>query len=379
MDEFVNSRTSFRTPPGSLAVGADRLCRCVSTRICHIPVHQTYRTMSSNFRDPLGLALRMFRSENPTARWLLVREVSNVLLGPLDVILSRFERRRLRQAQDLEAPVVLIVGGPRSGTTIVYQVLARYLPVTYVSNWVAAFKRSPITAGSLVRRWTQGLRTQRPNYFGSVAGFDGPNDAFPIWNRWFGESRSEPSPLTESAAADMRRFMAAWQATFGLPLLNKNNRNAMCIDALAAALPQAYFVVVHRQPYYVAQSLLLSRKEVQGDSNRGWGILSRDSDPAQAMDDVMAVCEQVKAFERRLQEQIEHLDASRFVEIGYEQFCADPAAAIQAIYQLVWKDREPLTLPPIDPMDSADSVRLPGDIARRICESFAKQAFPAST
>src|SRR5690606_9730638 len=103
---------------------------------------------------------------------------------------------------------------------------------------------------------------------------------------------------------------------------------------------------------------------------RAWGVLSRDSDPALEMDDVVAVCDQVKAFESRLGEQIARLDRSRFVEIGYEEFCLDPAAAIQTTYRLVWKGSEPLPLPPMEPMDSADSVRVPAEIAKRIRESL---------
>ncbi|MGE0315495.1 MAG: sulfotransferase [Lautropia sp.] len=322
--------------------------------------------MPRNFRDPIGLAVRMLSSRNPTARWLLLREVSNLLLMPLDRLLAVFERRRLRKAPDVDAPVILVVGGPRSGTTIVYQVLARQLPVTYVSNWVAAFARSPISAGLLVRRWTQGLKTQRANYYGSVAGFDGPNDGFPIWNRWFGESRSEPAALSDAAAVDMRRFMAAWYQAFGLPLLNKNNRNVLCIDDLAAALPGARFVIVERDPFFVAQSLLLSRKEVQGDSNRGWGVLGRDADPAQGMDDVTAVCHQVHAFKARLQEQLSRLPRSRYVEVDYEAFCRDPADAVRRVRRLVWNDTDLPEAAPVASLDLADSIRLPEETVRKI-------------
>jgi hypothetical protein len=81
----------------------------------------------ANFRDPVGLLLRMLRSGDRAARGALVRELSGVALLPLDRALAIAERRRLRTAPDVIQPLVFVVGAPRSGTTLVYQALARFL------------------------------------------------------------------------------------------------------------------------------------------------------------------------------------------------------------------------------------------------------------
>lgn len=292
----------------------------------------------ANFRDPLGLAWRMLRSPNRAARAVLVREALALALIPFDLALSPFERIALNQARNTPAdsddafPLILVVGGPRSGTTLTSQLLARHLPVTYTSNWTSCFPNAPLTATRLMPRWARNPRAQATtNYFGHAAGLDAPHDAFFLWNRWLGPARAHAQPLTERHARDMRRFFRAWHRAFARPVLNKNNRNALCMDSIARALPGARFVVVRRDPVYVAQSLIEARREVQGSVSAGWGLLSRDADPTDPLGHVHAVCDQIEAFTRAIDDQLSRLPADRSVLLHYRTVCEDPAAAIEHV------------------------------------------------
>jgi hypothetical protein len=280
----------------------------------------------------------MLRSGDRAARGALAREVAHLALTPLDVALEPFEARRLRSAGSSMLPLILVVGSSRAGTTLVYQVLAQYLPVTYFSNLSSLFPRSPLTATRLFQRRIPAAGGRLHNYYGNTAGLAGPNDAFHIWNRWLGNDRYRaPEALPEEAVASMRRFFAAWTGTFGRPLLNKNNRNADCVGLLGRTLPEAFFVVVRRNPVDVAQSLLLAREAVQGDKRRKWGVRSYDQEtPSDPLGYVESVCRQVLEVERTLQEDLRTLDAARVIEVRYEEFCADPARQLERISGAVW-------------------------------------------
>ena len=52
----------------------------------------------ANFRDPVGLAWRMLRSGDATARSVLLREGLGMAARPLDALLSGREARRLQAA-----------------------------------------------------------------------------------------------------------------------------------------------------------------------------------------------------------------------------------------------------------------------------------------
>ncbi len=296
------------------------------------------RGMHANFGDPVGLVLRMLRSGDRAAREALLREAAQLALSPLDCCLRVAEERRLRSAGSSILPLVLIVGSSRAGTTIVYQALARYLPVTYFSNLSALFPRAPLTASRLFQRSIPTTLGGLHNYYGNTSGLGGPNDGFHVWNRWLGQDRyTAPDALSEEAIAGMRRFFAAWTEAFGRPLLNKNNRNADCVGLLGRSLPEATFVVVRRNAIDVAQSLLVARQEIQGDKRRKWGVRSFDQEgAADPLGYVDSVCRQIVDLDRKLSQEVLSLATHRVIHIQYEDFCASPGDSIARISDRVW-------------------------------------------
>lgn len=293
----------------------------------------------SNFRDPIGLVLRMLGSKNRAAYHALGRAAIAMGVAPLDWWWERKERQKLAAANPAKAkqPLVFIVGPPRSGSTLLFQTLAYYADATYLTNLTSMFPRSPISCASLFHSYRQSARQsprQFQNFYGQTSGFSAPNDGFEVWNRWLGEDRYRtPEAFDEHAISDMQHFFAAWTAEFDQPFINKNNRNAMCLGMLAEILPQATFVVIRREPLFVVQSLIEARLCVQGAKDRPWGLASvrdrsKESTPLQYVDDV---CDQVLEIEQRLQLQLRKVTPARYIELTYEGFCQQPLLTLQQI------------------------------------------------
>lgn len=295
------------------------------------PSHEPLSSGSSysNFRNPLGLVYRMLTSGKRAAWSALFREGLGKLAVPFDMLLSVSESKKLKAATDERLPVILIVGPPRSGTTLIYQVLGYSLDVTYPNNLGSLLPRSPITASRMATK----RRAEFQNFYGQTARMSGPNDAFHIWNRWLGSDRyTARTDLSDAEIDEMQRFFHAWTAVQQKPFLNKNNRNAECAGMLAKHLPSSYFVAVRRDPVCVARSLIKARAVVQGDKTVGWGLQCQEQhaneDPLGYVHDV---CDQVLKNEQSLTDQLLKLDPQRVIEITYESFCTDPDGCIRQI------------------------------------------------
>ena len=288
---------------------------------------------SENFQNPLGLLYRMLTSGKRAAYAALFHEALRIAARPFDTMLQRKESRTIQNAVPSQLPVVLVVGAPRSGTTLVYQTLARYMDVSYVTNLTSMFPRSPIS-GSRMLHWIPGRNSADfHNFYGQTARLQGPNDGFSLWNKWLGDDRYIPrTDLNEAEQQEMQQFFYAWGNAFGKPFLNKNNRNTGCLDLLSRVIPRASFIVVRRNPLLVAQSLIKAREQVQGDKTVGWGLHSHSSNTsADALSYVDDVCDQILKIERQLDEQLRHIPSHRLIEITYEGFCEDPAASLHQI------------------------------------------------
>lgn len=233
----------------------------------------------------------------------------------------------------LPLPLLLIVGPPRCGTTLVYQVLSYCLDVTFPTNFGSLFPKSPMTVNGAAGT----VRADFQSFYGQTARMSGPNDAFHLWNRWLGDDRYlTRTDLSETELNEMRQFFSAWSQKFGKPFLNKNNRNVHCIDFLEKTLPQAYFIGVFRDPICVARSLIHARQTVQGDRNVGWGLQCQEQHCRE--DDfgyVQDVCDQVLRNDADLQKQLDRLDQDRVIRIQYDSFCKDADDCVDQVISRV--------------------------------------------
>lgn len=317
----------------------------------------------SNFHDPLGLVLRMLRSRDRAAWAALQRAALGFLALPFDCAWEAAEQKRLREARPSNLPIILIVGAPRSGTTLFYQTLARFLPVSYLQNFAALFPRAPLTASVKLARLAQTQRADYHSYYGNTAGWAAPNDGFHVWNRWLGADRYRVAQqLSHAAQRDLQSFFHAWLATFQKPFLNKNNRNTACLALLAEALPNACFIEVRREPAYVVQSLLQAREHIQGSKAVGWGLASAQQTHG---DYVSAVCEQVHGIELKLQHDKLSLAPERFWSIAYEDFCREPCSTVEHVAQSFLRlsfDKEKMRRE-LKPFEATNKIRL-------ACEEF---------
>lgn len=299
-----------------------------------------------NFRDPVGLLRRMLVSRNRAAFDSLALAATRIGATPIDLALARREGQAVSSAAPRSnRPMLLIVGGPRTGSTLIYQCICQQLDVSYLDNLTAAFPRSPISFARLARR------SMRPparveNFYGNTRGISGPNDGFDVWNRWQGDDRYRVDlELMARSAEEMRRFFSAWSAEFTGPFVNKNNRQVSIVPELAEVLPNAVFLLIRRDPIMTAQSLLVARELVQGSRTAAWGALGEDSDDVGA-GALRAVARQIAAIERHLDRAVEALPPDRVIETTYEKFCADATGLLEHIGERIGasprSDRRPL-------------------------------------
>lgn len=104
-------------------------------------------------------------------------------------MLGRLESWQVSRHKDEPGlPPVFIIGAPRSGTTLLYQVMAARFQVAYSTNFLAMFYKASILGMALSQK-LHGGDSSEPNTFqshhGSTAGHAGPYEAGEFWYRWF--------------------------------------------------------------------------------------------------------------------------------------------------------------------------------------------------
>lgn len=269
-------------------------------------------------------------------------EKLEALLEEINTLLAPAERRVLERYHSPAQPLTLLVGSPRSGTTLVFQWLARLGLFSYPTNLLSRFWNVPYIGARLQRLLTD-PQYQFGNEFseleqasftfesslGKTRGLLAPNEFWYFWRRFF--PFKVVHHLSEEALSqvDTKTFLAelaAVESALEKPLAMK----AMIVNAnipfVNAALDKVVFIYVKRHPFYNAQSLLHARRAYSGDLKDWYSFRPPQYESLKDLDPISQVAGQIFYFNEEIERALAGIDETRWMQVAYEDFCSNPAS-----------------------------------------------------
>lgn len=261
----------------------------------------------------------------------------NDMLAPLELELEE------RNSTGAESSVAFILGPPRSGTTLVSQLVQQSQGFGTITNLTARLWKAPMIGlllaaslnlhrahGSLEFRSTRGM-TEKPWE---------PHEFGYFWSRWFDLGQN-----THQLDAEMRkkvdragliRAVGAMSSMFGLPLAFKNNTwFAFQADLLADFFPKSVFVACRRDAYFVAQSIWKQRVELYGDVTRWWSVRPPDYEEIIELPPIEQVARQAVSIEIATNESLAKIQRCRVVDADYRRVTSEPRRVVGEIADAV--------------------------------------------
>lgn len=247
----------------------------------------------------------------------------------------------LADERDLDEtyPTLHVIGVPRSGTTLLYQVAAAGLELGYVNNLTAAFWLAPSYGLRLSRR----LGLDRPGAgFASAYGrTDGPGEPHEFgyfWNhhlRYPDLCERPPGHEQEIDWDALRRAivnMAHWQ---GGPMAFKPMLLVWHLEAMLERMPGTCYVWIRREPRETALSLLGMRRSLFGSLETWASLRPGGPDWLAGEPPWRQVAAQVVALERAIAAAAARMGAAHVLEVRYEELCAAPGDTLERIRALL--------------------------------------------
>ena len=130
-------------------------------------------------------------------------KIKNSIFRPLNHILGPLQNNFLHK-EDLKYldlyPPVFIIGPPRSGTTVLYQLLCKHTNFSYINNFIGHWYRLPILAAKAYSILFQGGNELKLNSnFGKSKNHYGPNEFGEFWYKYFSKTHSFKDKNKKSA------------------------------------------------------------------------------------------------------------------------------------------------------------------------------------
>ena len=147
---------------------------------------------------------------------------------------------------------------------------------------------------------------------------------------------------------------------------------------MADCLDTSYFICLDRDPVYLAQSLLIASRFINGDENIPYGVdfnANRQPGDPHGLDAVDQVCSQVREYRRISFEQEKMIGSKRFIILPYEDFCADPARWVCHISDEILGQRldSEILRQKLKPFNLSNNVKIEPEIFSRIKRAFKQK------
>ena len=246
---------------------------------------------------------------------------------------TRLVRRYFRD----DLPTVFIVGVPRSGTTLLFQLMARHLEVGYVNNFMARYWMAPVYAARKFERVYPDCRWREDpeSDFGAAEGLMEPHEFSWFWQFWLEFGATDHLTREEWDAIDWeppRAEILALAGWFARPVVFKSiNYTNYHIAWLHELFPKARFIWMRRDPRYTAQSILGVRESRYGDRKRWWSVRPRDVEVWRHRPPEEQVAHQVHDIETAIEGAFAQLPARAGFTVSYEALTADPRRELAAL------------------------------------------------
>jgi hypothetical protein len=242
---------------------------------------------------------------------------------------------------------IFIIGVPRSGTTLLYQLIDFALPTCYFTNLTKMFRGRFITQPPLVLsawlakklRLIEHRKETFESRYGTTEGWGNPSDTGDIWRHWFSKGYYVGTGVLPYQQKRYLCRAVAWtERIFGRAFVDKTVDNTVRILALDEIFPTACFVQCIRSPLAIAQSLYIGRME---EIRLGMPYFYTDYPKPREYERIKnkglveQTCELVYYIDRNMHNDKAALSADRFLTVEYESLCNSPEREIRRVAQFM--------------------------------------------
>lgn len=269
------------------------------------------------------------------------------LIVQINDLLEPLEREKVNAIDDDKNsfPVLLLLGAPRSGSTLFTQWAASLELFAYPSNFLSRFYKAPYIGALIYKLVTDPAYQYRGEFsdinqkmeftssIGKTSGFKAPHEFWYFWRRFF---QFPEIPCNEEEFEErfdfnnFRKELFLLTEAFEKPFLFKAHIVNWYAKSLYSNVNELFFIHLHREPVSSIRSLLNARENWKGNIEEWFSFKPKEYALLEGMDKYHQVAGQIYFIEKEIIGKKTSI-GDRCLTISYENFCKNPKEAYQRI------------------------------------------------
>ena len=242
------------------------------------------------------------------------------------------------QDYSIEYPIIFVFGPPRSGTTLISQLIAHSFNIGYINNFVARFYLTPMH-GLRLSKMIYGNK-KRTNFQSNYAQTKEPTDIHEFgyfWRYWLKKEKIDGITNAENIEdsidwSTLSKVMANIQNHFGSGLIFKNIFGSYHLSRMTKELKKVIYVYITRNLADAAISILGARRKYNKDLNTWWSYMPREYMQIKDMDYMRQIAGQVFYLKKYYDHK--KSDLNNVLSITYQELAEDPLNILNQINRL---------------------------------------------
>jgi len=248
--------------------------------------------------------------------------------------LETIERDLIKDTKDNGQPLLIICYPPRSGSTYLAQLLVRTDRFNYISNFIARFWDAPYFAGLLEKKIN--LRSFEiinhiKNKYGVTDSVADPHEFGFFWNKWF--AYKQATHRIQKINHDLKIFhqeLIALKSLYDQPMFIKNGIVALNPALMSEIFTNIKFILIRRDPVFIAQSIFQARKDLYDDPAEFWSTRPSTYHEIKNLPVYDQIAYQIKDIYDDIYNDLDKAGADFFL-VEYEDLAANPLECLSSL------------------------------------------------
>lgn len=225
---------------------------------------------------------------------------------------------------------IFIIGLQRSGTTLLYQTMAKYFRIGYPNNLIARFWMNPCVG---IRLSQSIMGTSKAisfrSEFGNTYDITDPHEFGHFWKHWMRRGPDDRDALSnkELNTVDwdgLRSILSAMGRCFRTPVVYKQLMLGFQAHRLSLEIPDARFIYIQRPLWEVACSTLKVRRQRYRSNTVWFGLKPPNYASLINLSPFEQIAEQVKTSHTCILQQVSKISSERICSISFQDLCQNP-------------------------------------------------------
>ncbi|MFW5720993.1 MAG: sulfotransferase [bacterium] len=259
----------------------------------------------------------------------------------LNYSLLKNENMAYDKDAEIDHPIIFVFGAPRSGTTLLSQIIASNFDVGFINNLMARFYLTPVHGIHLSQIVLKDVKRIKFNSeYARTEDLTDIHEFGYFWRHWLQKKSFNDIVEAEKKENDidwngLRLTLANMQRAFKKGMVFKNIFGSYHLIKFQQIMKKMIYIYIERDHLDTAVSILDARKKYYGNIKTWWSYVPIEYNNIKDLDPYRQIAGQVFYLNRYYKMLTDKMNCS--IKIRYKELVESPINAINTINELSQK------------------------------------------